>query len=89
MGQFVLEFIKKFLSGFNVSSSAVIGKWLFYAVVFFVFMSAYTRLNPPPPKQAQTITAQSVSIAAPQPENKKKFFVGLQFHGFGLGIFKE
>ena len=85
----IFEFIKKWLSGFNVSSGAVIGKWLFYAVVFFVFTALNHRLNPPVPVQQQTITAQKVINEAPLPEHKKKFFLGVNLFGWGLGLFAE
>lgn len=38
----IIEWGKKFLSGFNFGSSAVIGKWLFYLAVFCVFMFGWS-----------------------------------------------
>lgn len=80
----LFEWIKKFLGGFNFSSSAVIGKWIFYAVIFMLFMTAYNRLNPP--RVTQTITAEKVIN---QPENKKDFFFGIRIKRFGAGVFVE
>jgi len=88
----IFDFIKKFLSGFNVSSSAVIGKWLFYAIVFLVFTTAYNHFNPKQPSLSSPITAEKIEKIineAPKPENKKQFFLGITIKGFGLGLFKE
>jgi len=38
----VVEWLKKLFSGFNFGSSAVIGKWIFYLIVFSIFMFGWT-----------------------------------------------
>jgi len=87
-----IDFLKKWFSGFNIFDGAVIGKWLFYAVVYLVFTTAYHHFNPAPPTQSQPITAQTIEKIineAPQPENKKKFSLGVGLFGWFLGVSKE
>lgn len=41
----MIEWIKKFLGGFNFTSPAVWGKWIFYAILFSIFMFAWSTMT--------------------------------------------
>ncbi len=88
----MIAFIQKLLSGFKFwNNDAVIGKWIYYGILFVVFTFVSRFLFPARPVTSQPITAQTIEKVineAPAPENKKKFFLGGELWGWSLGVTK-
>lgn len=59
----MIDWIVKFLSGFKLWNGAVIGKIIYYGILFVLFMAVYNRLTAP--TSTQNIQAETVINQTP------------------------
>ena len=85
----MIAWIERLFSGFAFWRGAVIGKWIYYAIIFVALTFLTRFFNPSKPANTQTITAQNAVIQAAPPENKKSFFLGIKLWHIGAGLFAE
>ena len=74
----------KFFSGFSFWTGKFWGKIIYFAVIFLVFITVYTKLTEP--RTVQTITSENVTIEA---EPRRVFFFGVKLWRLRLGIAYE
>jgi len=74
----------KFFSGFSFWTGQFWGKMIYFAIIFLVFMTVYTKLTAA--TTVQTITSENVTIEA---ESKRVFFLGVKLWRVRLGIAYE
>lgn len=79
----MIDWIKRFFSGFALWQPPVIGKWLYYGVLFVIFMGVYSRIFPPRPQQTNNVSADRVTIEAPN--KKDAAFFGVRIWRLSIG----
>jgi hypothetical protein len=84
----MIAWLTKFISGFAFWRPPVIGKWLFYAIVFLVFMGAYNRIISPRPQQTR-FTAQNATVINEAPKHRDAFFLGIKIWLLKIGVLVE
>ncbi len=89
----MIAWIEKFVSGFAFWSGQVIGKWIYYAILFIVFSIGWHKVFPAKPPvvihETRVERVENMVNQAPAAENKKSFFLGLKVWRIGLGAFAE
>ena len=74
----------KFFSGFSFWTGKFWGKIIYFAIIFLVFMTVYTKLTAS--TTTQTITGSNVTIEA---EPRRVFFLGIKIWRVRLGVAYE
>jgi len=79
-----MNWLKKFVQGFALFNGEVMGKILYYGLLWLLFQGIYTKLTAPTTQQ--TIKAETVINQA---ENHKRAFLGVKLWRVGMGIYIE